>query len=147
MVKYAKILFPLDFSASAPIVAEHVAAMAVSFGSEIHVVHVIPGYEHHAFASYGRVMEEIKAGARKALDEFIGKHFGGMTAHASVLSGHTGRRLLEYIDKNDISLVVMGTHGRSELGKLIFGSVAQRVVQSSPAPVITINPDYEADRD
>jgi nucleotide-binding universal stress UspA family protein len=57
-----------------------------------------------------------------------------------VLVGHSGRRILRYIENHDISLVVMGTHGRSGLGTVFFGSVAQRVVQSAKVPVLTVHP-------
>ncbi len=140
MVQYQKILFPLDFSVTASTVARHAAVMARQFESELHVLHVIPSYDHHAFPSYGQVMTEIKERAKTALNEFVQQHFAGFEVQTKAVSGHTGRKILEYADKEKISLIVMGTHGRGDLGKLIFGSVAQRVVQSAAIPVMTINP-------
>jgi nucleotide-binding universal stress UspA family protein len=140
MQDYPRILFPLDFSPAAPAVAQHVSLVAGKFKSELHVMHVIPGYEHQSFPSYTQVIQEIKAQAISALETFTAKHFAGFKVQAEVLSGHTGRRILDYAENNDISLIIMGTHGRSDFSKLIFGSVAQRVVQSAAIPVMTINP-------
>jgi nucleotide-binding universal stress UspA family protein len=140
MVEFPKILFPLDFSATAPTVAEHVKAMANKFGSELHVIHVIPTYDRHAFASYGRVMEEIKERVCGEMAAFVKDHLPGIEVITDVVSGHAGRQIIEYADQKGISLIIMGTHGRSELSQLVFGSVAQRVVQNSVIPVMTINP-------
>lgn len=147
MVQFPKVLFPLDFSSNAPIVARHVAAMVQKFGSELHVIHVIPTYDHHAFASYGRVMEEIKERVCSDLADFVKEHLQGIEATTEVVTGHTGRQIVDYADKHDVSLIIMGTHGRSEIGQLLFGSVAQRVVQSSVIPVMTINPVCMLDED
>ena len=140
MVNFAKILFPLDFSPAAPLVARHVAAMADKFQAELHVIHVIPTYDRHAFASYGKVMDEIKQRTGGELNKFVAEHLKDIRAKTEVVSGHTGRQILEYANKQNISLIIMGTHGRSEISQLIFGSVAQRVVQSATIPVMTINP-------
>lgn len=143
MKGYSKILFPLDFSRTAPAVAEHVALMVENFGSELHVIHVVPSYEHHAFASFSQVMHEIKEQALKEIDKFVSQHLPDVKAVNQVVSGHTGRRIVSYAQEHGISLIIMGTHGRTELGSLVFGSVAQRVVHSSTVPVMSINPDAD----
>ena len=141
MIDYPRILFPLDLSDAAPKVAEHVASMAAQYGSEVHVVNVIPTYHGHTFPSYDQVMDEIKDRTAKTIGEFIAEHLPEVSETViHVVVGHTGRRLLAYMAEHDISLVIMGTHGRSGVGKLFFGSVAQRVVQSSPVPVMTVHP-------
>lgn len=141
MVGYRRIMFPLDLSPAAPAVARHVATMAAKFAAEVHVVYVVPFYEGPTFASYERVMDEIKQTATQTMDEFTAKHLQEVKQlKTRVLVGHTGRQLLDYAAQNDISLIIMGTHGRSGVGRLFFGSVAQRVVQSSPVPVMTVHP-------
>jgi nucleotide-binding universal stress UspA family protein len=140
METYPKILFPVDFSATAPIVASHAATLAKRFDSELHLLHIVPKYERHAFASYEKAMQEIKERTLADLDSFAKEHCPGINTLTNIASGHTGRQILDYAYKNDISMIIMGTHGRSEISQLIFGSVAQRVVQSSTVPVLTINP-------
>ncbi len=141
MVTYPKILFPADLTKQSEVVAEHVNAMVDKFGSELHMVHVIPRYEGPTFSSVTDVIDQIKANAQKEMDEFAANHFPNVKqVQAAVLIGHSGRQILNYIEKHDISLVVMGTHGRSGLGVAFFGSVAQRVVQNAKVPVLTVHP-------
>ena len=49
-------------------------------------------------------------------------------------------KIIEYIEDQKIDLVIMGTHGRKGMDKIIFGSVAERVVKTSPVPVMVVNP-------
>ena len=141
MIDYPRILFPLDLSHAAPKVAKHVVSVAQKYDAQVHVVYVIPSYHGPTFPSYDKVMGEIKERTITAIDDFVDEHLQDLARiEVHVAIGHTGRRILAYVDKHDISLVIMGTHGHSGVGKLFFGSVAQRVVQSSPVPVMTVHP-------
>jgi nucleotide-binding universal stress UspA family protein len=57
-----------------------------------------------------------------------------------VVSGGAAEEILKYIQTEGIDLLIMGTHGRKGLDKIIFGSVAEQVVKSSSVPVFLINP-------
>lgn len=141
MITYPRILFPVDLSKQSRVVAKHVAAMMDKFGSELHIIHVIARFESPTFSSVSDVMDQIKDNALKEIDAFSAAHFPNVTQIKSkVLIGHSGRQILSYIEKQNISLVVMGTHGRSGLGTVFFGSVAQRVVQNAKVPVMTVHP-------
>ncbi len=141
MISYAKILFPLDLSSVAPVIAEHVLSVVKKYGAQLHVLNVVPTYDGPNFASYELVMDEIKHNTTQAMEEFCREHFQGVediVIHVS--TGHTGRQILAYARKQAVELIIMGTHGRSGLGAVFFGSVAQRVVQSSTIPVMTVHP-------
>jgi nucleotide-binding universal stress UspA family protein len=58
----------------------------------------------------------------------------------TILHGDASEEIVRYSKVYDMDVVIMGTHGRNGLEKFFLGSVAQRVVQSSPVPVMTINP-------
>ena len=139
-ITYLNILFPLDFSKTAPLVAQHVASVAKNYGAQLHVIHVIPNYDRHVIPANSQLMKEITDRACSDMAEFVKTHFSGLNTITEVVTGHVGRQIVDYASCNDISLIIMGTHGRSELGQLVFGSVAQRVVQSATIPVMTINP-------
>ncbi len=141
MITYPRVLFPVDLSNQSRVVAEHAATMVDKFGSELFLVHVIARYEGPTFSSVSDVIDQIKHNVLQEMDEFANTYFPNVKKLQShVLIGHTGRQILNYIEKHDISLVVMGTHGRSGLGAVFFGSVAQRVVQSAKIPVLTVHP-------
>ncbi len=145
MITYPRILFPVDLSEQSRVVADHVATMVDKFQSELHLVHVIARYEGPTFSSVTDVMDQIKENALKELDAFAAAHFAHIEeVEKHVLMGHSGRQILNYMDKHKISLVVMGTHGRSGLGAAFFGSVAQRVVQNAKVPVLTVHPVRES---
>ncbi len=57
-----------------------------------------------------------------------------------MVQGDPAEEILKYIAAQKVDLVIMGTHGRKGLDRILFGSVATQVVQKSPAPVLTINP-------
>jgi nucleotide-binding universal stress UspA family protein len=143
MITYPRILFPADLTDQSAVVAEHVVAMVDKFAAELHMVHVIARYEGPTFSSITDVIDQIKDNAQKEMDEFAATHFPNVKeVQTAVLVGHSGRQILNYIEKRDISMVVMGTHGRSGLGAAFFGSVAQRVVQSAKVPVLTVHPAH-----
>jgi nucleotide-binding universal stress UspA family protein len=83
---------------------------------------------------------EIVKGAERKLDEFVNDHFRGVSPKAQVILGDAAEEILKYVRSEGIDLIIMGTHGRKGLEKIVFGSVAERVVQKSPVPVLTINP-------
>lgn len=59
----------------------------------------------------------------------------------AVVRGQTAPAILEYADEHDINLIVLGTHGRTGLDRLVIGSIAERVVRESPVPVVTVGHD------
>lgn len=141
MLNYPKILFPVDLSEESRVVAEHVATFVDKFNSDLHLVHVLANFKSPTFASVSDVMNQIKQHALDELDAFAAAQFPHVAQiKTRILVGHSGRQILRYLEKQDISLVVMGTHGRSGLGTAFFGSVAQRVVQSAKVPVLTVHP-------
>jgi nucleotide-binding universal stress UspA family protein len=87
---------------------------------------------------------EIVQGAEKKLEEFVEEHFQGVSPKAKVVLGDAAEEVLNYVRSEGIDLVIMGTHGRKGLEKVVFGSVAERVLQKSPVPVLTINPYSKA---
>jgi nucleotide-binding universal stress UspA family protein len=56
------------------------------------------------------------------------------------VAGDASEQILSYVEDQKIDLIIMGTHGRKGMDKIIFGSVAERVVKSSPVPVLVVNP-------
>jgi len=61
-----------------------------------------------------------------------------------VVAGDASEEIINYIESQGIDLIIMGTHGRKGLDKVMFGSVAERGVKTSPVPVLVVNP-YKVD--
>lgn len=58
---------------------------------------------------------------------------------SAIVEGSPPTQITQYAEENDCDVIIMGTHGRSGVDRLLLGSVAERVVRSSPVPVLTIN--------
>jgi nucleotide-binding universal stress UspA family protein len=140
-----KILFPVDLSEVSPKIAPYVKEVASKFGAEIHLVFVarVLQYFTSIYVPHPSVTNfeaEIVKGAERKLDEFVKEYFQGVSPKVQVILGDAAEEILNYVRSEGIDLIIMGTHGRKGLEKIVFGSVAERVVHKSPVPVLTINP-------
>ncbi|MBW2060484.1 MAG: universal stress protein [Deltaproteobacteria bacterium] len=145
MTKFNKILFPVDLSEASAHIVSYVQDMADKFEAEIHVVFVahVTGYYVSIDMPYAYMSDfesEIVKGAEKKLEEFIAASFKDYPVKVKVVSGYPAEEILKYAQSQDIDLIIMGTHGRRMIKRIVFGSVANHVVQKSPIPVLTINP-------
>jgi nucleotide-binding universal stress UspA family protein len=147
MIKdFKRILFPVDFSEVSPEIVPWVLLTAKKFEAEIHLLFVSRSFEHLAsvyvpVVSIEHFQSEVIEGAETKIEEFANTHFGGYpVCKTKVTVGDAAEEILEYIEKEKIDLVVMGTHGRKGLERVLFGSVAERVIKMSSRPVLSINP-------
>jgi nucleotide-binding universal stress UspA family protein len=142
---FRKILFPIDFSQVSERVLSYVLSLADKYGSEIYIVHVTRDLTYFTeldipYPSIYSFNQDIRQGAERKMDEFCATHLSGRKVVCQVLDGDPGAEILNFIDKNEIDLVIMGSHGRTGLNRIFFGSVAARVTRNSPVPVMTIRP-------
>ncbi|MCJ7616485.1 MAG: universal stress protein [Desulfobacterales bacterium] len=146
MKEFKKILFPVDLSESSPNLVPYVLTMAEKFGSEIHLLFVARVLDSFTsiyvpHPSIDKFENEVTEGAKKRIQEFKEEHFQAFPdTKAVVLSGDISEEILNYIKSEGVDLVIMGTHGRKGLEKVVFGSVAERVAKGSKAPVLLLNP-------
>jgi nucleotide-binding universal stress UspA family protein len=145
-VTFRNILYATDFSPMAETAASYAAEVARRYGAKIFAVHVRP------LDSYGMAPPESWAALKEAA-EFQAKeqaaHMNGLfhdVEHQSnVIEGGVWEVLSDLIGQQHIDLVVMGTHGRQGLGKILLGSVTESVLRRAPCPVLTIGPQVEID--
>ena len=140
-----KILFPVDLSEVSPKIAPYTKEVASKFGAEVHLLFVARLLKHFTsihvpHTSVNLFEAEMVKGAEKKMGEFVKDHFRGFSPRTKVVLGDAAEEILNYVKSEGIDLIIMGTHGRKGLEKIVFGSVAQRVVQQSPVPVLTVNP-------
>ncbi|KAB1196574.1 MULTISPECIES: universal stress protein [Haloferax] len=142
---YSHILFPTDGSECADAALRHALDQAERHDATIHALYVADVREvgHAAPAvSATRVREALYDSGEEALKRVADKaHDAGIDIETTVAEGTPESEILEFADRDDIDLVVMGTHGRSGLDRYLIGSVAERVVRSSPVPVLTVRHD------
>ncbi len=88
-----------------------------------------------------RGSERIQDEAEKYLDSLAKEMKGkGITAEVAIEIGSPGQKIIDFAEQNNIDLIALATHGRSGLGRAIFGSVADYVLKGSGMPVLLIKP-------
>ncbi|MCU0591755.1 MAG: universal stress protein [Desulfobacterales bacterium] len=146
MHDFKKILFPVDLSEASTKIVPFVKSLADRYGARIHLLFVARVFDYFTsmyvpHPSVSQFEKEVIEGAEKRLYEFADESFKDIAGtRTQVVAGDPSEEILNYIGTHGIDLVVMGTHGRKGLDKVIFGSVAERVVKSSPVPVMVVNP-------
>jgi nucleotide-binding universal stress UspA family protein len=139
------VLFATDFSATSEAALPYAAAICRRFGSTLHSAHVLSdaslllmtgGVD---YVSMGTSYEDADTEAGVKLDQ-ISARLEGIPHCNYVRHGQVWNSLAGIIDENQIDLVVVGTHGRTGLGKLLLGSVAEDILRHAPCPVLTVGP-------
>ncbi len=146
MKRFKKILFPIDFSAVSPKIVPYVITMADNLDAEVHLVFVVRKLEHYRsiFVSPLTVENfeaEIVLGAETKMEEFVQEFFKNISRpKTKILIGDIAEEIINYIKGEGIDLVIIGTHGRKGMDRIILGSIADRVIKSAPVPVLSVNP-------
>ena len=146
MVEIKKILFPCDLTKNASKILPYVLSVSEKYDSMIYLLHVVQdlnkwGKLYVPHPSMDKFQDEAIEVAKKAMDKVCENQLQSCpNFQKRVVSGDTVDEILKVIESEDIDLLIMGTHGRKGLEHTIFGSVAEKVVKKSPAPVLVINP-------
>ncbi|VAV82714.1 Universal stress protein family [hydrothermal vent metagenome] len=144
MKRFDNILMPVDFSEPSIHALEYAIALGASFGSRIHLVHVVDNqmeamgfYVPHI--SFEKLDEGMRESAKKMLSEFATKHMGNfVNVEKNVLEGEPFEELLKYADENNIDAIVVGTYGSGFIDKLFFGSTTERLLKKAHCPVLVV---------
>jgi nucleotide-binding universal stress UspA family protein len=146
MKKIEKILFPIDFAEDFETLLPWVATFVSSFDATLYVLFVAQDLAdfssfHVPHRNLLQFQEEALEAAKKKMAATAKDDFGAFKkVEARVAHGSPADKIIETARDEGINLIVMGTHGRKGLERAIFGSVCDKVVQSAPCPVLTINP-------
>lgn len=141
---YRKILVPLDGSELAECVLPHVEA--ISRGCSIGEVVLLEIVEPPpAWAIEGVDPVALQGANEKAAKEYLSKiqsqlASDGFNVSAEVLMGKAAETIIEFAKRNAVDLIAIATHGRSGIGRWVFGSVADRILRSSHVPILMIRP-------
>ena len=145
-MKFKKILFPVDLSETSPKIVPFVTSMAEKFDSKVHILFVARAFQYFKgiyvpHPSINKFEDEIAEGARKSLKEYTKKYFKDPESIiTAVVKGDAADQIIKYIEAQGIDLLIMGTHGRKGLDKVIFGSVAEKLSKTTPVPIMLVNP-------
>jgi nucleotide-binding universal stress UspA family protein len=146
---YDEILVPVDGSEPSLHAAEHAAELAARFDAPLHALYVVDADPSPLAVSRADVRETLREVGEQAAEnafETVERlaEDAGVDLETAVVEGAPAEQIVDYAGERGVDLVVMGTHGRSGLGKRLVGSVTERVVRNAPVPVLTVG-NHETD--
>ena len=146
MEKLNLILVPTDFSANSCEVFSIASFLGQKLGSKILVLHVIPERDAEAMISVpGQPWEWVMEQEDKNLIDHFLSCFNSDFAkvprpETAVVAGVAHEEIIKTAEKRGAGMIIMATHGRTGLSHALMGSIAEKVIRSSPCPVLTIKP-------
>ncbi|RXK51201.1 universal stress protein [Halorientalis pallida] len=153
---YDNILIPTDGSETARYAVDQAIDVASKYGATVHVLYVVDvdatsyslGTEQVDRIRQGNLdeMPEVKEAAEAAtayVADAAAEH--GLAVEEHIRVGEPARAIRKFVEDSDIDLVVMGSHGRSGLSRVILGSVTEKVLRRTRLPVLVV--DAHSDED
>lgn len=140
----SRILVPTDFSTCSTEALEYAMALAKPLKADLILAHVIQPFPYNlvegtTFADYG-YGDRLTPQVQRLLDELSKRPLKEkLSVETHLISGAPFREIIKLAKREGADLIVMGTHGRSGVDRLIIGSVAEKVVRLSPCPVLTVH--------
>lgn len=147
---YDHLLIPTDGSKTAEYAVDQAVDVASKYDATVHALYVIDvdatsyalGTEQVDRIRQGHLdeMPEVKAEADAAtgyVADVAAEH--GLSVEEHVTAGEPARAIRNFVEDADIDLVVMGSHGRSGLSRVILGSVTEKVLRRTRLPVLVVD--------
>jgi universal stress protein A len=132
---FKKILAPTDFSDLSARGVRYACQLAKAVGAEVTILHVVIVDES---GINKREMEEHK----QRLDEFVAKSVADVGANLRIRkvvdAGQAYGTIVDCAENERIDLIVMSSHGRSGLSRMLIGSVTDKVLRGAPCPILVV---------
>jgi nucleotide-binding universal stress UspA family protein len=140
-----RILCAVDFSEATPSTAAYARELAKTMDAQVLVVFAAQSLSRYMLfnvpeSSAENLVQTVMSSAKEQMDEVLLTHFQDVNAEGLVETGYPAEVILSVAEGKDCDLIVMGTHGRSGWDRIMFGSVAEKVVKASRIPVLTVPP-------
>lgn len=144
-ISLRNVLYATDFSATSESAFPYATAICRRFGSTLHLAHVLSdtnvllmtgGVD---YVSADTIYEDARSEAREKTQQLTTR-LGKISCRTYLQYGQVWTNLSNIVREQNIDLIVLGTHGRTGLGKLLLGSVAEDILRHAPCPVLTVGP-------
>lgn len=139
-----KILFATDFSEGSSNAMPYAVDMAKRYGAKLYFAHVIYDVAKAAgwyvpHTSIDEMYKDMENAAKAELDKsFVEEMRGFKDIEHVILKGIPYEEISRFTEQNKIDLVVVGSHGRKGIDRMLFGSTAEQIVRHTPCPVLTV---------
>ncbi|GAB3313220.1 universal stress protein [Haloplanus rallus] len=148
MVAYERILVPTDGSDGVERAIEHAIEVATIHDATVHGLYVLNSDAYAGLAMEsswesvdGLLREDAEMAVARVREIAVERSEADepvVPVQTAVVEGKPSREIVRYAEANDCGLVVMGTHGRGGIDRLLLGSVAEGVIRASSVPVTTV---------
>jgi nucleotide-binding universal stress UspA family protein len=148
-----KILIAIDYNPTAKAIADSGFELARSMNAEVILLHVVSDYTYYSsldyspilgfdsFSNLGAIQSSTIMDLQNAAKDYLDKikdHLGDKSIQTIVKEGDSGDAILDAAKESGVDIIVMGTHGRRGLDKILMGSVAEKVLRHSNVPLFII---------
>jgi nucleotide-binding universal stress UspA family protein len=141
---FHRIVVPTDFSADAEQAVRAASELSLAYSAPLTLIHVYDplaypvsdGYVMSSPAQLSRLWEDIERHLAQARQD--AQAAGAVNVRTQLLEGVTASEIVRFARIGGYDLIVMGTHRRRGLARVLLGSVAARVVQTAACPVLTV---------
>lgn len=144
MKEFKTILFATDFSECSKKAFDYARAICSASGARLEIIHTIGEpvdlrgfYVPHV--SFDVLSKEIEESAKKMMEEFCAENLSDSDNYGTqVISGIPHEEIIRQAEDVGADVIVMGTHGRSGLDHVLFGSTTEKVIRKSTIPVLSV---------
>jgi nucleotide-binding universal stress UspA family protein len=147
MIKVKKILYPTDFSEPSKLALDYAVEYAKQFNASLEILHVM--FDETQVVSFylpqvtmQTLSADIEQGAEKQIEEFCKSQtqLEGVDYSCKLLKGTPFIEIIKRAKEIDADMIVIGTHGRTGMDHVLFGSTAEKVARKAPCPVFIVRP-------
>lgn len=135
-----RILFPTDGSEAAESVFAFAQEMATEHGATLYVLNVADTNRDSVTQISGEVVDALEHEGERIVEALADSASAGVSVETDVVQGDPRQTIVEYGDRIDADVIVMPTHGREGLERLLLGSITEGVINTATVPVIAVNP-------
>ncbi len=143
---FKHILFPTDGSEASFAAFPVALNLAQTYGGKITIINMHEEFISHderqflrvSVEHFNEVVKERAAKARKSIEEALEQFSVDVPIEIVIREGNPRHKIISVIEEVAGDVVVMATRGRGNIGKMLLGSVAERVVRNSPIPVLVV---------
>lgn len=146
MPQFTKILVPVDFSECSCDAFDYALSLARQYNGRIILLHVVDSRSYESIFHIHMISEQqagdmLRQHCVKKYESMLADHdTGGVEIEQRIREGHPYVEIVREAAREKVDLIVIGTHGRSGLDHILFGSVAEKVVRKAPCPVLSVKP-------
>ena len=145
-VSIKNVLYATDFSATSESAFPYASAICRRFGSTLHIAHVLSDANIYLmtggidYVTVGAIYDDAYLLAQEKVEQ-LSARLGSIPYRSYIRHGSVCTNLKEIVAEKAIDLIVVGTHGRTGMGKLLLGSVAENILRHATCPVLTVGPN------